>query len=250
MIKVVFFDLYGTLLIFGDMNKAWKKWLSVFYASLKKNGLSISLDEFSILCDNFMSGEEPQFLERDFTLYEMRIKKFADDQKLRISDNDIKKIAGMTVESWQSEVRVDPEAAAILKKLKKDYITGLVSNFDHPPHIHKLLSEYGLTELLDIIIISGEESVKKPDPEIFNRIFNSYDLQPGEVLFVGDSEEDMNAAGNAGLHFALIERNNNVESMNARDYTVSANVMRNTEFKEVIKISKLSDVCMIIDQIN
>jgi hypothetical protein len=39
-IKGVFFDLYGTLLIDGDMKTAWSDWLIAFFSQLVPLGLS------------------------------------------------------------------------------------------------------------------------------------------------------------------------------------------------------------------
>jgi len=38
-IQGIFFDLYGTLLVYGNMKKAWSDWLSAFYHLLEKQGL-------------------------------------------------------------------------------------------------------------------------------------------------------------------------------------------------------------------
>ena len=55
----IFFDLYGTLLVYGNMKQAWSDWLAAFYGSLKKRGLNIAQEIFAQKCDGFFSSAEP-----------------------------------------------------------------------------------------------------------------------------------------------------------------------------------------------
>ncbi|OPL19897.1 MAG: hypothetical protein AVO35_00075 [Candidatus Aegiribacteria sp. MLS_C] len=47
---------------------------------------------------------------------------------------------------------------------------------------------------------------RKPSPLMINRIIDLYGLEPREVLFVGDSEDDRAAADNAGCDFQWANR--------------------------------------------
>ncbi len=58
-IKGVFFDLYGTLLIYGDMAAAWSDWFLSVYGSFQRYDLSISREAFSLKCDGFFEKPEP-----------------------------------------------------------------------------------------------------------------------------------------------------------------------------------------------
>ena len=59
MIRGVFFDLYGTLFVYGDMKKAWADWLHQFYISLDDLGLTLSEDEFAKECERLFWKAEP-----------------------------------------------------------------------------------------------------------------------------------------------------------------------------------------------
>jgi FMN phosphatase YigB (HAD superfamily) len=48
------------------------------------------------------------------------------------------------------------------------------------------------------IVISGEVGIRKPDPRIFHLALQRTGLQPEEVVYVGDTEEDI--AGALGMH--------------------------------------------------
>ncbi|MCP4568500.1 MAG: hypothetical protein GY841_13060, partial [FCB group bacterium] len=72
-IKGVFFDLLGTLLIYGDMEKAWQDWLEVFFAGLKEDGLIVLPEEFARKCDGFFGREVNGKAGDGLTVYEQRI---------------------------------------------------------------------------------------------------------------------------------------------------------------------------------
>ncbi len=49
------------------------------------------------------------------------------------------------------------------------------------------------------IVVSGEEQVTKPDPEVFRRLLERYDVPPDEVVFVDDSAVNIEAARRLGM---------------------------------------------------
>ena len=96
---------------------------------------------------------------------------------------------------------------AIRRELQGRYKLALISNFDHPPHIHQLLGELALRPFFDAVVVSGDVGVKKPDPAIFTPALEQTGLVADEALFVGDSpEDDVAGARAAGLRPVLIRR--------------------------------------------
>lgn len=56
----------------------------------------------------------------------------------------------------------------------------------------------------DGIVVSGEERVIKPDPRIYQVLFDRYDVDPSDAVFVDDSTANVDAAAELGmtaLHF-------------------------------------------------
>lgn len=54
-------------------------------------------------------------------------------------------------------------------------------------------------DVFDGIVVSGEEKVMKPDPEIFRRLVANYDLQPKATLFIDDNRANIEAAAALGF---------------------------------------------------
>jgi 2-haloacid dehalogenase len=54
------------------------------------------------------------------------------------------------------------------------------------------------------IVVSGEERLTKPQPEIYQRLFARYDVAPQQAVFIDDSAANIataQALGMAGVHF-------------------------------------------------
>ena len=250
MIKAVFFDLYGTLFLYGDMKQGWTVWLDAFYSCLREIGLSVSKEEFTTACDQFLGRAEPQNPIAEFSLLENRIYEFARDFKLTASKDEVKNTAEALVNSWQDFIDIDPHTKHVLETLKQKYILGLVSNFDHPAHVRKCLKEEGIDILFDTIVVSAEVGTKKPDPAVFDRALKETGIQPHEVVYVGDTAGDMKAAEAAGMEFVLIRRQVRGTDESALDF--SSKEAGNTKKSETHarSISSLDELIPFIQRLS
>src|SRR6266568_623971 len=165
--KGVFFDLYGTLLILGDMKQAWSDWMGVFYEGLCGHGLSLTETAFGDCCHQFFGKTEPAPAADGLTVFERRIHRLVGTLGLAVELPDLQRMATRAVNAWQAHVRPDPEAIEILRALKQTRTLALISNFDHPPHAHRVLRESGLDVFFSTVVVSGDVGIKKPDPGIF-----------------------------------------------------------------------------------
>jgi len=83
--------------------------------------------------------------------------------------------------------------------------TALVSNAD-AGLLRYLLTETGLESVLDVIIISDEVGLMKPDARIFELALSRLGVRAQEAIMVGDSELDIEGARRAGVRAALVVR--------------------------------------------
>jgi putative hydrolase of the HAD superfamily len=217
-IKGVFFDLYGTLLIYGDMNAAWSDWLSGLYENLCHHGLSVSKQSLTLRCDAFFSKKEPPLNNDGLTIFERRIASLCADLNMSLENETVSQIAADIANAWQEYVALDPEAISVLKKLSSDKSLALISNFDHPPHIYCALSKLGIDKFFNAVVISGDVGVKKPDPAIFSVALDKTRLNSDEVIYVGDTDEDIIGARLAGITPILIRRETRTVDNSAFDF--------------------------------
>ena len=195
----VFFDLYGTLIAYGDMTAAWADWLSALHSQLTRGGLTASRHDLAIACDGFFARPEPPTDNNGLTVYERRIRHLCRDLGLEPGPEVVHASAARSLHAWEQHVSLAPDAIPVLNALKPGRTLALISNFDHPPHVQLLLSELGLAPFFDAIVISGEVGFKKPDPRIFSPALRQTGLAPSEVAYVGDTDDDMAGARAAGL---------------------------------------------------
>ncbi len=188
-IKGIFFDLYGTLLIFNDIEQSWRDWADTFY-SLVKDKTPLSFEEFSKNSDSFMSRKVVKDVSSGLTTYETRIKNHCESLSIPISGIELRTISNETPHAWQKYISVAYDTHFVLTELKKQKTLALISNFDHAPHIKKTLKHFDLEKYFDTIIISDEINCNKPNPKIFEVALNKTNLKPEEVIFVGDNVND------------------------------------------------------------
>ncbi|GAB4409855.1 MAG: hypothetical protein Kow00123_23320 [Anaerolineales bacterium] len=81
--------------------------------------------------------------------------------------------------------------------LRRRYKVGLLSNATIS--LRSLLSELGLLDLFDFVVISAEVGLRKPDPEIFRLTAIIAEVDIGECLLVDDKERNTRAAEAAGM---------------------------------------------------
>lgn len=93
-----------------------------------------------------------------------------------------------------------PGAAEGLARLRAaGWLVGVITNGD-PLMQNRKLDASGLRPLLDTALVSGDEGVRKPDPELFVRGAARLGVAPENCVFVGDHPvNDMEGAAAAGM---------------------------------------------------
>ena len=71
-IRGVFFDLYGTLMVYGDMDAADRAWCENQHATLEDYGLALSVEEFRERAQGMFDASAPPVEEAGLTLAEQR----------------------------------------------------------------------------------------------------------------------------------------------------------------------------------
>ncbi len=206
-IRGVFFDLYGTLLCYGNMEAAGESWFCAIGCELIASSHAFDEETLIRLCEEFLIQPEPPVQDDGLTVYERRIRELVGELGLELEVETLRRISAASVAAWHAHTPLDPEAKSVLGALQGRYKLALISNFDHPPHVHRLLDELALRPFFDAVVVSGDVGVKKPDPAIFVPALEQTGLAADEALFVGDSpEDDVAGARAAGLRPVLIRR--------------------------------------------
>lgn len=204
-ISGVLFDLYGTLFTYGNMSRAFSLWHEDLARALKVLGQDLSPSKVSKLCKKFFS--EPVEEDARYTEYEIRLKRLAEAAGALPDANWIRHTAAISMNRWQRHIPINPETRPLLETLRENGIRiGIISNFQHAPHVRRVLRKNGLIPLLDAIIISGEVHAKKPDPKIFEIALEKLGTCAEKTLFVGDDpKRDILGASSVGMQTSLFQ---------------------------------------------
>lgn len=92
---------------------------------------------------------------------------------------------------------LDQEMVTFIRELRPHCRIGLLSNAS--PRLQELLDSSGVTELFDVIVISGRVGVQKPDPEIYRLVLERLGVAPEETIFVDDFARNIEAAERLGM---------------------------------------------------
>lgn len=198
MIKGIIFDYGGTL------DSRGVHWSEVLWQGYCQAGVPIDKETFR---NAYVEGERALARERiimpqdDFhTLLlkkvEVEISYLLDKPDAEVQDRWIKEIATYCDDAARECIE---EARAILEQLHERYPMMLVSNFYG--NIDEVLRSYGIRHLFKGIIESAVVGVRKPNPTLFKLGVDALELEPDEVLVVGDSlRKDIIPAEQLGCH--------------------------------------------------
>jgi len=180
MIKVVLFDWGATLVSgFKEIDKKIEETLQPY---------GLKWDEVFRIWRNFYLLRSLGRLRTDQEMFD----------QLRKVLNLPSNIPLETIRDLQIDSHIiTPETIEIIRKIKQQYKVGIVSNNVYE-WVIQVLENYQIRELFDVITISSEIGVRKPDARIFYVVLKSLAVKPEETVFVSDElAEDL--VGSKGL---------------------------------------------------
>ena len=79
-----------------------------------------------------------------------------------------------------------------IKALRKNYRLGVISDAIFSPGrvLRTLLEGEGLLQYFDIFVFSDEIRHSKPEPAVFEAAFKGFNIDPGELVHIGDREHN------------------------------------------------------------
>jgi len=128
----------------------------------------------------------------------------------RISYNDLWQWVGQTcglsaaelaqfqADFWAGDV-LDEKIVKMIRGLRPSYQTALISNaFDDLRDV--LTNQFAIADAFDVIVISAEEGIMKPDSRIYHIALERLGCRPEEAVFIDDFARNIAGAQAVGLH--------------------------------------------------
>jgi epoxide hydrolase-like predicted phosphatase len=101
-------------------------------------------------------------------------------------------------EFWGGDV-LDEAMVDLIRQLKQRYKTAIISNATDSLR-ETLQTIYPIADAFDLIVVSAEEKVMKPDPEIYRRTLKRLGCEAAESVFIDDFAENVAAARDLGMN--------------------------------------------------
>lgn len=95
---------------------------------------------------------------------------------------------------------MEPGLKPLLQRLRPARRTAVATN--RTTTIADVLRAFSLTEDFDLVVSARDVERAKPWPDMLIRIVETFSCTPGEILYIGDSLLDQQAAEAAGVCFA------------------------------------------------
>lgn len=197
--SVIYFDLDGTLITYG------KDFHPLFEEAL---GFEVSKEVHDCWTEYLLSNIKDMKKEP----YRDALEKV--EQKFNLGI-DPEKAAERRIETELESTEIHSEMKELMKKLSEKHKIGILTNGVEEVQRRKI-EKFGLDEIVDEIIISNPEGVRKPDTEIFELAIDR--LEGEEYIYIGDTfEEDVKPAQKVGFKTIYIngEREADLEATNS-----------------------------------
>jgi putative hydrolase of the HAD superfamily len=209
LIKAILFDLDDTLL---DRTTSLAEFVKEHYLRYKLD--HVAYDTYH---RRFMELDQRGYAAKPL-VFQALIADFAVPASVEILLADFQR------DAWNTCILL-PDAVAVLAELRlRGYKLGVITNGEDWSQMRKLRVT-GLLALVDLIVISGNEQIKKPDPLIFTRAAGRLAVRPDECAFVGDHAlNDIYGAGAVGMKTIWYPGDQvwPAEQALAPDYTISS----------------------------
>ena len=117
----------------------------------------------------------------------------------------------------------------IFRRIKERYPNiRLIIATNHVSYIRNFIGENLEVQYLDDVLISAEIHKIKPNKDFYNHILDKYSIQPKDLLFIDDNEENINSASE--MESTTLKVNRNDDNL----FEKIINIVRNDEWKNYI----------------
>ena len=164
-----------------------------------------------------------------------------------ISYNDRYKFIAAAVMAYHEEkvnsIRLYDDVEICLKRLKSLAIKTAIITDGVPIKQYEKILRLKIENMFDLIIISDEIGIKKPNPELFNYWLKKFGVNGQEVIYIGDRiDKDIVPANLNNIHSVYLHRGGKYDNYNA-DLKLEGDLKPNYE------INNLNELFDIINEI-
>lgn len=209
-LKVVFFDMGGTIQNFWTNRELKVKSIPAFRDTFLRAGINLELSD-EALTDLVSSGinsyhkwnRESRIELKPFEVWKKFVLKeyqFPDETLASIAE-DLTYLYETTF--YYREMRPEmPEVLAVIKSMGLSM--GIISNTQSQRQVPDNLTQYGIIDYFNPIVLTSQYGLRKPDPSIFYYAARLAKVPTGSCVYVGDKiNRDILGSSRAGFKFTV-----------------------------------------------
>jgi len=243
VIKVIAFDLDDTL--YNATELARESRISGLKAMIKK-GLKMDLNSAILTLDEIVK-EYGTNNSRHYDIFILRINRF-EPQIDFIRTNQKNKYVSAAVMAYHEQkiISIKPfdDVIPCLKQIRDLGIETAIISDGIPIKQYEKILRLGIDELIDLIVISDEIGIRKPNPKLFDYCLKKFGVKGYESIYVGDNlEKDLVPACMNGMNSVYIHRGGKHNNI-----TTGEKILNGT--KPEFEINSLLELKEIINKIN
>ncbi|MEA3485757.1 MAG: HAD family hydrolase [Candidatus Aerophobetes bacterium] len=125
-------------------------------------------------------------------------------KRLRIADISVKEVLERYREFLMRRIKPDDDVIQAFEFLRdKGIKVALISN-ERVVRVKLFIENTGLSDLLDVVVVSEEVRISKPDPAIFVKASRRLGVECPEMVMFGDDERADGGGKKLGMKFVLV----------------------------------------------
>jgi len=242
MIKGIIFDLGRTLIYSREKRMIVdQEATAALLAYLNANGITPELEfvtSFRIAREQGLRIAENTHLEQKMEIaLRAALQLTSEDEP--VSDGILRRAVDVYFDVYEQYWIAYSDTIEVLDRLSGlGMRLGAISNFESDKMMRRVLDRYGISPYLSPIIISAMVNWRKPRPDIFQLVSQEWELNPHEIVMVGDSlRDDIAGAHNTGMRGILICRSKQAGLKGTENFRYN-----HAEIKPDATISSLEEV--------
>lgn len=107
-------------------------------------------------------------------------------------------------EQYAPQLQAAPGSRALVEKLRDSGLKLMIASSAKAEELENLLKAAKVDDLLTEATTSGDADNSKPDPDIVHAALDKIGLPPEQVIMIGDTPYDIEAAGRAGVQLIAV----------------------------------------------
>ncbi|MBY8988905.1 MAG: TIGR02253 family HAD-type hydrolase [Candidatus Lokiarchaeota archaeon] len=181
--------------------------------------------------------------------YDYFIRQLNQYENLSISFNEHVRYVAAAVMAYHAQkikhIKLYDDVKKCLEKLKENSIKTAIITDGIPIKQYEKILRLGIDDLIDLVVISDEIGIRKPNPKLFSFCLNKFKVKGYETIYVGDNiYKDIVPAKLNEIHSVYIHRGGKYDI----DITGEEITKENEPDYEISKLDELFDIIIALNK--